>query len=81
MPLYVVGGVGARTAPDLRRPKNELMVAAHSAAGRARRAVEGVRGGRRRRSGGTGHRRAACGAGLCRYMAGAECRMLGYGMT
>ena len=43
MPLYVVGGVGARTAPDLRRPKNELMVAAHSAAGPARRTVEGVR--------------------------------------
>jgi hypothetical protein len=30
MPLCAVGGAGARTAPDLRRPKNELMVAAHS---------------------------------------------------
>jgi hypothetical protein len=32
MPLCAVGSAGARTAPDLRRPKNELMVAAHSAA-------------------------------------------------
>jgi hypothetical protein len=30
MPLCAVRGAGARTAPDLRRPKNELMVAAHS---------------------------------------------------